>query len=83
MQMLLPYLDKGVMIGVGAVFNFFSGLENAPKRAPRWMLKLRLEFVYRILSEPRKQIRRCRDIVVCLPRILRKERRLARQAHKH
>lgn len=78
MQRLLPYLDRGVMIGVGAVFNFFSGLENAPKRAPKWMLDMHLEFVYRIFSEPKKQIRRCRDIILSLPRILLKERRISR-----
>ena len=75
MNMLQPYLRRGVMIGVGAVFNFFCGLENAPKRAPEWMLKMHLEFVYRIFSEPRKQLRRCRDILFGLPGILVKEMR--------
>lgn len=75
MQLLRPYLNRGVMIGVGAVFNFFSGLDNAPKRAPKWMLRLHLEFVYRIFSEPRKQLRRCRDIIFTLPAILRAEKK--------
>lgn len=75
MQLLQPHLKRGVMIGVGAVFNFFCGLENAPRRAPEWMLKMHIEFVWRIFSEPRKQLRRCRDILFTLPSILREEKR--------
>ena len=51
MYRLQPFLKRGVMIGVGAVFNFYCGLENAPKRAPQWMVKLHLEFLYRVFTE--------------------------------
>lgn len=71
MARLKPHLDKGIMIAVGAAFNFFSGI-NA-KRAPRWMVRHHLEFVYRIFSEPRKQIRRCSMIVATLPALLYRE----------
>lgn len=74
MHRLQPYLRRGVMIGVGAVFNFYCGLENAPKRAPKWMTKYHLEFLYRVFSEPRKQIQRCRQIIVTFPQIYREER---------
>ncbi|MBD2096302.1 WecB/TagA/CpsF family glycosyltransferase [Trichocoleus sp. FACHB-591] len=40
-----------VMIGVGAAFSFHSG-EVA--QAPRWMMKVGLEWVYRFLQEPRR-----------------------------
>lgn len=73
MSRLKPYLDRGVMIAVGAAFKFFSGVEA--KRAPEWMVKLHLEFVYRIFCEPRKQLRRCRDIVSTLPKLLWQEYR--------
>lgn len=71
MNRLNPYLDRGVMIAVGAVFKFHSGIDV--KRAPKWIIKLHLEFVYRILKEPKKQIRRCLWIVYMLPQMLYNE----------
>ena len=40
---------QAVMIGVGAAFNFFSGEVS---QAPRWMMKLGLEWLYRFSQEP-------------------------------
>lgn len=73
MNRLKPYLDKGVMIAIGAAFNFYSGLSDAPQRCPAWMRKLHLEFVHRIFKEPKKQIKRCWNIIKTLPQILYKE----------
>ena len=42
-------LDVPVMIGVGGSFNFVSG---RVKRAPKWVQRLCLEWVYRIMQEP-------------------------------
>lgn len=42
-------LDVPVMIGVGGTFNFISG---RVKRAPEWMRKCGLEWIYRISQEP-------------------------------
>lgn len=75
MHRLQPFLRRGVMIGVGAVFNFYCGLENAPKRAPQWMIDHHLEFVYRVFSEPQKQLQRCRQIIGTLPKIYIEEKR--------
>ena len=75
MHRLQPFLRRGVMIGVGAVFNFYCGLENAPKRAPQWMIDHHLEFVYRVFSEPKKQLQRCRQIIGTLPKIYLEEKR--------
>jgi len=72
MSKLNPYLKRGVQIAVGAAFKFYSGLEE--KRAPEWMRRMHLEFVYRIFAEPKKQWRRCRQIVCTLPGILNEER---------
>lgn len=69
MNKLKPYLKRGVMIAVGAVFKFYSGGVDV-KRAPEWMVKSHLEFVYRIFSEPKKQIGRCAWIVRTLPGLL-------------
>lgn len=69
MSKLKPYLKHGVMIAVGAVFKFYSGGVDV-KRAPECMVKAHLEFVYRIFSEPKKQIGRCAWIVRTLPGLL-------------
>lgn len=71
MSRLKPHLKSGVMIAVGAAFKFFSGVEA--KRAPEWMVKMHLEFVYRLFREPKKQIRRCWGIVSSLPSLLVQE----------
>ena len=39
----------GLMIGVGAAFDYLAG--NI-KRAPKWMQKLNLEWLYRLLQDP-------------------------------
>ncbi len=44
-----------VMIGVGAAFSFFSGEVS---QAPRWMMGLGLEWLYRLSQEPRRLWRR-------------------------
>lgn len=76
MHRLQPHLKRGVMIAVGAVFKFYSGLDE--KRAPAWVRKMKLEFAYRILQEPKKQLRRCWKIVTTIPRMLWEEGRRAR-----
>jgi N-acetylglucosaminyldiphosphoundecaprenol N-acetyl-beta-D-mannosaminyltransferase len=72
MSKLKPYLQHGVMIAVGAVFKFYSSADNV-KRAPRWMCRCHLEFLYRILSEPQKQIPRCYAILRTLPHLFLSE----------
>lgn len=68
MSRLKPFLKHGVMIAVGAAFKFYSGLEE--KRAPQWMIKLHMEFLFRIACDPKKQLKRCGWIVVTLPGLL-------------
>jgi N-acetylglucosaminyldiphosphoundecaprenol N-acetyl-beta-D-mannosaminyltransferase len=50
-----PVLGRGVLIGVGAAFDFHSG---AIKRAPKWMRNNGLEWLHRLCSEPRRLWRR-------------------------
>ena len=71
MSKLKPYLKRGVMIAVGAVFKFYSGTDT--KRAPQWMIKWHLEFAHRIFKEPKKQIKRCSMILLTLPKLFMKE----------
>ncbi len=72
MHNLEPFLDKGVLIGVGAAFKFHSGLLEH-KRAPQWMIRSKMEWVYRIWSEPKKQLSRCSLIIRTLPKAFIKE----------
>lgn len=46
---------KGVMIGVGAGFDYHAG--NI-KRAPMWMQKMSLEWLYRLLQDPKRLFKR-------------------------
>ena len=46
---------NGVMIGVGAAFDFHAG---TVKRAPRWMQRVGLEWLHRLASEPGRLWRR-------------------------
>lgn len=82
MQRLQPHLKRGVMFGFGAIFNFYSGLEDAPKRAPKWMINMRLEFLFRIFSEPKKQIKRCWMIAKTLPKAYRAEKKRMKMRNK-
>lgn len=45
----------GFMVGVGAGFDYFAG--NI-KRAPRWMQRLSLEWLYRLMQEPGRLFKR-------------------------
>ena len=71
MALLKPHLKRGVMIGVGAAFNFYSGMGE--KRAPEWVTRMHLEFIYRIMQSPKKQLKRCWGIVTSLPVMLYQE----------
>lgn len=72
MANLLPYLNRGVLFGVGAAFNF-SAKFGPVKRAPSWMLKLRLEWLYRAVEEPKKNIPRYWNFIKILPTLIYKE----------
>jgi len=48
-------LKAPVLIGVGAAFDFLSGLK---RQAPRWMQQTGLEWLFRLITEPRRLWRR-------------------------
>ena len=63
---------KSLMVGVGAAFDFFAG--NI-KRAPAWMQKLNLEWLYRLLQDPKRLFARylyTNTKFIFLTKILRK-----------
>jgi N-acetylglucosaminyldiphosphoundecaprenol N-acetyl-beta-D-mannosaminyltransferase len=44
-----PHLEAAVLLGVGAAFDFHAGLV---RQAPRWMMRLGLEWLFRLTQEP-------------------------------
>jgi N-acetylglucosaminyldiphosphoundecaprenol N-acetyl-beta-D-mannosaminyltransferase len=50
-----PYLEAPVLVGVGAAFDFVSG---SKRQAPPWLQRLGLEWLYRMLAEPRRLAKR-------------------------
>jgi N-acetylglucosaminyldiphosphoundecaprenol N-acetyl-beta-D-mannosaminyltransferase len=46
---LLP--EAKIFIGVGAAFDFFTG---RVRQAPRWMMQIGLEWLFRLFQEPRR-----------------------------
>lgn len=51
----LGKLNVSVAVGIGAVFDFIAGKIN---RAPKWMQKIGLEWLFRLIQEPRRLWRR-------------------------
>ena len=79
MARLQPHLKRGVMFGYGAIFNFNAGVGNV-KRAPKWMLRLRLEWLYRAFEEPKKNVPRYWGVIKILPRLVWEERKKVKQS---
>lgn len=75
MSKLLPFIDRGVMIGVGAALNYFTG---EVKDIPDWARKTHSIWLYRIFTEPKKQLKRCKEILLVLPQIYREEQKLVK-----
>ena len=46
---------EGLMVGVGGAFNILAGITP---EAPIWMQKLSLEWLYRLIQEPRRLFKR-------------------------
>jgi N-acetylglucosaminyldiphosphoundecaprenol N-acetyl-beta-D-mannosaminyltransferase len=73
MYNLLPYIDRGVMFGFGAIFNFYSGDKNF-KRAPEIFLRLKFEWLYRMIQEPKKNFNRNWIFLKMVPKLIKQER---------
>ena len=48
-------IDSNLLVGVGGLFDFYSGDK---KRAPMWMRKSGMEWLYRLYLEPSRLWRR-------------------------
>lgn len=65
----LPDDTRVVWLGVGSSFDYLLGLQ---KRAPLLVQKLGLEWLYRLILDPRKRWKRIWDAVVEFPRMVKK-----------
>jgi N-acetylglucosaminyldiphosphoundecaprenol N-acetyl-beta-D-mannosaminyltransferase len=65
---IAPYLRRGVIFGVGAVFNFYSSNVKI-NRAPEWMRKNRLEWLHRLQESPKKNLIRNLKFVSLIPKL--------------
>ena len=50
---LAEFLDSGILVGVGAAFNFHSGIPQMA-RAPKFIRTWHLEWLFRLCQEPRR-----------------------------
>ena len=66
---LKPFLNRGVMFGFGAIFNFNSGYADQ-KRAPEWMIKLKLEWLFRTFQEPKRMGKRYWNVFCSFPTLV-------------
>lgn len=78
MARLNEHLSRGIQIAVGAVFKFQSGIDE--KVCRNWVRKNHMEFIYRIIQDPKKQTRRCFWILATLPKIYFAELRRKKHA---
>lgn len=67
MSKILPFIDKGVMFGIGAAFNFYIGEISIPRKR-----KGALQFIWlnRIFHEPKKQLKRILPYIAILPKLM-------------
>ena len=62
---------RGIALCIGASIQFMAGTE---KRAPRWMQKSRLEWLYRMSQDPTRLVKRYLKNALALPAINRQIR---------
>ncbi len=76
MSRLLPFIDRGVMFGIGAAFNYYSGKIKETKTE---IAGIRLIWLQRIFEEPKKQLRRCWNFLMVIPKLMKEEKQRKKQ----
>ena len=72
----LKEFSKGIFIGVGGSFDVISGMK---KRAPELFVKCNLEWLYRIVSEPKRLKRFWNNNIKFLFVVWREKRQLRKK----
>lgn len=69
---IFPYIEQGVLFGIGAAFNFYTGdLHNNKKEVGG----LRFIWLERIFKEPKKQLKRVFLTLLAYPKLYFEERK--------
>ena len=71
-SLLVKHINHGLIVSVGAAFDFYSNLSKV-KRAPIYIQTLRLEWLYRLYKQPIKTFKRLKNEFFYMPIILIKE----------
>lgn len=72
---IFPYIERGVLFGIGAAFNFYTGdLHNNKKEIGG----LRFIWLERIFKEPKKQLSRVGKFILAMPKMYFEEKKKAR-----
>lgn len=70
----LHELNAGLMLGLGGSLDGYAGVA---KRAPRWMINLNLEWLYRLIKEPwrlGRMMRLPKFVLICFGEKLRRKK---------
>lgn len=73
---IFPYVNSGVLFGIGAAFNFYTGdLHNRKMEIGG----LRFIWLERIFKEPKKQLNRVGKFLVMMPKMYYEEKRKSKR----
>ena len=76
---IFPYIEQGVLFGIGAAFNFYTGdLHNNKKE----IHGLRFIWLERIFKEPKKQLKRIGSALGAFPKMYLEEKKKAKYIQK-
>jgi len=71
MHEILPFLNQGVLFGIGAAFNFYIGNLNVPRFR---IGTLRFIWLNRLFNEPKKLIKRILPYILLMPSLYFEEK---------
>jgi N-acetylglucosaminyldiphosphoundecaprenol N-acetyl-beta-D-mannosaminyltransferase len=80
MSKILPYLNQGLMFGIGAAFNFYIGKIDLPR------IKIgTLQFIWlsRLIAEPKKLYSRLLRYIFILPKLYVNEKKKVKTNNTH
>ena len=80
MARIEPFLERGLMFGIGAAFNFFVGDIAQPKFR---LGAMRFNWLVRIFNEPKKQLKRVWNILKVYPALYRTEKKRIKKNHRY
>jgi len=69
---LISYINSGIIVCVGAAFDFY-GYSDRNNRAPVFLRKIRMEWLWRLFVEPHKTAKRLTREILFMPILFLKE----------